>query len=188
MFGDRDFHPNINADDADLGGVAASVAVSRGVLATETRWYGEMKLEMAAGDFEYTRGMLEGSVSLPLPATLLVSFTASAGASGGRLPVQRMWILGGSRSLRGQTAGAMSGDAFWMTQTELATVNVFARPILFFDAAWAGDRHDFSKPGRIGSGAGLGISMFDGTLRFDLARGIFPGTGWRGMLYLQDRY
>ena len=107
--------------------------------------------------------------------------------SGGTLPVQRNWFLGGSRSLRGQRAGVMVGNAFWMTQAELGTINVFARPALFFDAGWAGHRDDFSSPGRIGTGAGIGGSFFDGSLRFDLARGIHPGTGWRGSLYLQAR-
>jgi hypothetical protein len=32
--------------------------------------------------------------------------------------------------------------------------------------------------------AGLGVSLFDGLVRFDLARALKAGSGWRATLYL----
>ena len=187
-FGHHHFHSNLVADDADLVGAKAVFTVVRGEYAINPRLFGEAKFEMATGDFDYTRGMVEGIASLPfLKKSLLASLTVSGGASGGSLPLQRNWFLGGSRSVRGQAIGVMSGNSFWMSQAELGTVNVFARPVLFFDAGWAGHRDDFATPGRIATGAGIGGSFFDGSLRLDIARGIWPGTAWRGSLYLEAR-
>jgi hypothetical protein len=187
IFGERPFAPNFAADEGDMAGLSLLVSGSAGEVATELRLFGEVKLEAAFGDFDYTRGMFEAIVSHPLFGELLPSLTVSAGGSGGTLPAQRNWFLGGSRSARGQRAGAFVGDAFWMTQAELGTLNVFMRPALFFDAAWAGPRKNFSSPGRVATGAGLGFSFFDGSLRFDLAKGISHGKAVRGTLYFEAR-
>jgi hypothetical protein len=186
-FGDRDFAANISATDGEVAGAEARIAAFRGTEPSDWRLFGEIRVEGAVGDFDYSRAMLEGTVSHPLIGPFMGSVTVSAGASGGGMPVQRLWYLGGSRSLRGQKAGVVAGDAFWMTQLELGTVNVFARPVIFFDAGWAGSRESFSEPGRVPSGAGFGGSFFDGSLRLDVARGIFPSTAWRGMLYIEAR-
>jgi hypothetical protein len=187
IFGERQFGPNFAAERGDMAGLSLLMNSSLGEVATELRLFGEVKLEAAFGDFDYSRGMFEGIVSYPLFGAILPSLTVSAGTSGGTLPAQRNWFLGGSRSARGQRAGALVGDAFWMTQAELGTLNVFMRPAIFFDAAWAGSRDNFSSPGRVVTGAGLGLSFFDGSLRFDLSRGISHGKAVRGALYFEAR-
>ena len=53
---------------------------------------------------------------------------------------------------------------------------------------WAGDRRDWAKPGRPLSGVGLGTSVLDGLIRFDLARGLFPRRQWRADLYLEAKF
>jgi hypothetical protein len=187
VFRERDFQANIVARDGDVGGMMARVSTRRGELPTELRLFGELEIEAAFGGFDYGRVIGEGIVSAPVNRTFFASLSAAAGTSGGSLPPQRSFFIGGSRSARGQRSGVMLGDAFWMTQVELGTVNVFARPVLFFDAAWAGARDSLMQPGRIATGAGIGASFFDGSLRLDVARGIRPGKAVRGSLYLQAR-
>jgi hypothetical protein len=65
---------------------------------------------------------------------------------------------------------------------------VAARTVLFGDVGWAGDRRNWSTPGRPLSGAGVGYSMLDGLIRFDLARGLFPAKQWRADLYLEAKF
>jgi hypothetical protein len=187
IFGKRRFPPNIDAVEGDVAGIAARVSRRRGELPSEFRTFGEIEIEAAFGAFDYGRAIAEGVVSVPLNRTVFTMFAAAIGSSGGSLPVQRAYFIGGSRSARGQRAGVMAGDAFWMTQLELATINVFARPVIFFDAAWAGARESLGQPGRVATGAGVGFSMFDGSLRLDIAKGIRPGRAVRGSLYLEAR-
>jgi outer membrane protein assembly factor BamA len=59
-------------------------------------------------------------VTLPtgLPKSLAV--TIAGGTSAGHMPVQRHWFLGGTQTIRGQSADtAQSGNAFWMTRLEV---------------------------------------------------------------------
>jgi hemolysin activation/secretion protein len=62
------------------------------------------------------------------------------------------------------------------------------RPTLFYDVGWAGDRDQWRHPGTVGSGAGAGLSILDGMMRVDLARGFQPERQWRLDLYLEARF
>jgi hypothetical protein len=62
------------------------------------------------------------------------------------------------------------------------------RPSLFYDLGWAGDRRDWRSPGRPLSGAGVGLSVFDGLLRLDVAKGLRPNRGVRVDLTLEARF
>jgi hypothetical protein len=53
---------------------------------------------------------------------------------------------------------------------------------------WAGDRRDFSKPGRPLSGYGVGISFLDGLVRADLSRGAWPQKRTRFDLIVEARF
>ena len=79
------------------------------------------------------------------------------------------------------------GDAFWLVRTETA-VGRAARLALFYDVGWAGARANFTRPGRPLSGAGIGLGLFDGLIRLDVARGIWPERSWRTDLYLGARF
>ena len=106
----------------------------------------------------------------------------------GTVPLQRQFYLGGLRSVRGQTALTESGDAFWLTRAELGSNFSVARPVIFADIGWAGDRRNFSSPGRPMSGVGTGASFVDGLFRVDLSRGLFPARQWRLDFSLEARF
>ncbi len=182
------FDENIDANGGYFAGIAAERHGSRGLDPNGFRMFGGVRAEAATGETSYLRGMFDATLSTGITRRIDGALTLAAGASGGELPVQRLWYLGGSRSVRGQAGGAARGDAFWMGRVEIGSSVAGARPVVFYDLGWAGDRRDFSEPGRPISGAGVGASFLDGLVRFDLARGIYPEKKIRANLYLEARF
>jgi hypothetical protein len=187
-FGGDGFEDNIDARYGNIVGAAAEKHASYGLDPHGLRMFGSVKGEAAAGSFDFVRGMAEGTVSHGLTSRIDGALTLGGGYSGGSVPAQRLWYLGGSQSVRGQAAGAQFGDAFWMTRAELGGSFVGARPVVFYDVGWAGTRKNFEHPGRPMSGAGVGASFLDGLVRFDVARGIYPEKKIRANLYVEARF
>jgi hypothetical protein len=139
-------------------------------------------------------GRLAGEATLSrLFGRLGASLTGAAGSSIGDLPIQRAFYIGGLHTVRGQfarpdPATGHVGEAFWLGRTELGVNFTAVRPVIFYDVGWSGRRGDFANPGRPMSGAGAGVSILDGLLRFDLARGIWPEQRWRADVQLGARF
>jgi hypothetical protein len=148
----------------------------------------DVRAEAEGGDFSFARGLFDATLSHGLGKHLAASLTASSGYSGGTVPVQRLFYLGGLQTVRGQTALTASGNAYWLTRAELGFGGVSARTVVFGDVGWAGDRRNWSTPGRPLSGVGVGYSMLDGLIRFDVARGLFPAKQWRADVYLEAKF
>ena len=180
--------PNIQAARAGEAGGVLSLHDDFGLDPTGWRVGVGASLEGAGGTFDYGRGSLDASVTRGLGESLAASMTASAGTSLGTVPPQRLWYLGGTQTVRGQIMGAQAGNAYWFTRTEVAYGLVSIRPTVFFDIGWAGPRDAWSSPGRLISGAGVGVSLLDGLLHVDLAHGVQPSRSWRGAMYLDARY
>lgn len=181
--------PNIAAREGVATGAATSWQFSRGLDPRAWRLAGDWRAEGAFGDFDYARTALDATLSRGLGRRVEAALTGAAGWSGGALPPQRLWYLGGAQTVRGQVAGTQSGDAFWLGRLEVARSWPIMRPVLFGDVGWAGARDRmFDGPGRVMSGAGVGASFLDGLMRVDLARGIRPREMWRMDLYLEARF
>lgn len=187
-FGGKGFDENIDATNGNIVGLGLERHGTHGLDPHGLRTFAGVRLEGAAGDFDYTRGMFDATVSHGLGPRLDGAITVGAGTSGGSVPVQRLWYLGGTQTVRGQRAGAAIGDAYWLTRFELGSSFVGARPVIFGDIGWAGRRDDWKNPGRPLSGAGVGASFMDGLVRFDLARGIYPEKKIRVNLYVDARF
>jgi hypothetical protein len=86
---------------------------------------------------------------------------------------QTAFRLGGLGTVRGHDYGARRGQAFWSAQLDVAPVAGRLRPVLFLDAGQAGGPESLLS-GRVLAGAGVGLSMFSGLLRFDLSRAVAP--------------
>ena len=179
---------NINAVNGTIVGLAVAHHSSHGLDPHGFRALTDVKLEGAAGTFDYSRGSLQTTLSRGLGRSLDGALTLGAGTSGGQVPIQKQFFLGGVQTVRGQRAGAAIGDAFWMSSLELGTRSVGIRKIVFGDLGWAGSRTDFSHPGRPLSGAGIGASFMDGLVRIDLAKGIYPEKSVRANLYVEARF
>ncbi len=185
---DTRFLENIAADKATIVGYEGSLSGSYGDDPAGWRATTLLRAELGTGTFDYTRGSVEATVSHTIGGKLVGALTASVGASGGTLPVQRLWYLGGPYTVHGQRTGTAVGDAYWFGRAELGWGTSKLRPIVFGDIGWAGDRHDWRSPGRPISGAGVGASVLDGLIRFDLSHGIHPDRGWRADMYLQGTF
>ncbi|MGH7477081.1 MAG: hypothetical protein ACRELD_12380 [Longimicrobiales bacterium] len=179
----RGFRPNLLAVRADQVGIAARLRVDRGLDATGWRGGVIGRLEAATGSYAYARPAVGVFAGLPLPFGVLAALEAEAGSSTGRLPPQRLWFLGGPATLRGYGGSAASGTAFWRARAELANAFPAARLALFTDLGWAGERAGFLRGSALNA-VGIGASVLDGVLRFDLARALDPPRGWRASLYL----
>ncbi len=81
--------------------------------------------------------------------------------------------LGGIGSVRGHDYGARRGQAFWSAQLDVTPLPGRLRPVLFVDAGQAGGAGSLFS-GRVLAGAGVGLSMFGGLLRFDISRAVSP--------------
>ena len=178
---------NIEAEEGILVGASLRSRGSRGLDPQGFRAHSDFRLEVAQGDEGYGRAAMDVTVSRGL-GRYAASVTGGGGASVGGVPVQRLWFLGGSQTVRGQRAGTAAGNAYWLGRAEVGTSFTLARPVVFYDVGWAGDRTAWRNPGQPVSGAGAGVSLMDGMVRFDLSRGIAPRQDVRFDMYLEARF
>jgi len=179
---------NIDAVNGKIVGLAVGHHSSFGLDPHGFRALTDIKLEGAAGTFDYSRGSVQTTLSHGLGRAVDGALTLGGGTSGGHLPIQKQFFLGGVQTVRGQRAGAAIGDSFWMTSAELGTGWPGFRKIVFGDLGWAGSRTNFAHPGRPLSGAGVGASFMDGLIRVDVAKGIYPEKSIRTNLYVEARF
>lgn len=198
------FMPNIAATPGWYSGIEARYRASRGLdprgfrIATDFR--GEVATPLTSGPFRtaevalmdssyFARGSAEATISKGLARRFDVALTLSGGTSLGDVPVQKLWYLGGTQTIRGLgPSPTQAGNAYWFTRTEFARPIAFTRVSLFGDIGWAGDRGKIDQTGRPLSGAGVGFSFLDGAARFDIARGIYPTKDLRVSFYLGARF
>lgn len=179
------FLPNIQADAGTYEGLSLVALRAWGSNPRGTRMSSLWRADGGTGVRDYGRGSLELTLSQGLGQRAEATLTASGGTSVGTLPTQRLWYLGGPQTVRGFGPGAMVGDAFWFGRFEITRGHPVARPSIFADVGWAGPRG--LQPAAVEpiSGIGLGLSVIDGLLRFDVAR---SSTGrFRADLYLNPR-
>ena len=180
---DREAEPVLAAEEGWVGGASALLRWQAGADPTGLVASGSLRGEAAAGDLAYRRGSATVALTHPLPLGLAGAVEVGAGVTGGDLPVQKAFFLGGPATLRGFDTAELRGTAFWLGRAEVGTGFAGARLALFGDAAWAGPREDFGTEGWAAS-AGVGASLLDGLLRFDVARALRGGSGWEVHLYL----
>lgn len=184
----REFSGNIEAERRTSIGASARVHHTLGWNPRGMRTFLDMRVEGAAGGAMYGRLAGDATFSRGIGDVLAASVTLSAGSSIGALPIQRQWFLGGSHTIRGQEPGAAVGDSYWMGRVELGGSRTGARPVVFYDMGWAGDRGEWGRTAVPVSGAGIGLSFLDGVARLDLAAGMRPSRGLQLRLYLDSRF
>src|SRR5207244_3373991 len=137
------------------------------------RTLSDVRLEAATGDSTYGRAAIDLTFSTPLAKKFVAALTVAGGTTVGHVPPQGRWFLGSPQTIRGESPDtAQSGTAFWMSRVELGRDLSAYRLVAFSDLGWVGDRAKFGNLVRPMSGAGIGMSMLDGLLRFDVARGL----------------
>jgi len=181
------FRPNVEASEGEFGGGQLRLRLEHGLDPTGWRVATDIRAEAATGRHDYTRIASDLNVSRGLFGVAALSVGGRAGTSGGTLTPQREWRLGGTSTVRGHRAGMQSGDAFWLARAELGRTGAAVRPLVFYDVGWAGSREAWNEGAKL-RGAGAGLSILDGLVRLDLARGIKPTTVWRAHLYVEARF
>jgi len=186
----RDTFPtNITATEGTFIGGGVHLVHNHGLDPRGFRTFSDLRAEAASGDSLYGRVAGELTMSTGTPFKTAVGLTLSTGSSIGALPAQRRWYLGGTQTVRGQSADiAQDGNAFWLTRLELGKDAPGHRSTLFGDLGWVGDRNHLKDVGRPMSGVGYGESLFDGIFRFDVAYGLHPRKQWKFDFYLEARF
>jgi hypothetical protein len=186
--GGAGFIPNIRAQDATVFGAGGQYHASFGLDPQGLRTTLDVRGEGGTGTFDYGRASAEATATHGLGSKLDGALTASVGGSVGSAPIQRFWFLGGVATVRGQEPGTQAGDAYWLGRVEIGRAFTDFRPTIFYDLGWAGARSGFAGSVRPISGAGIGVSAFDGLVRFDVAHGIQPNHALRADLYTSARF
>ncbi len=175
------FRPNITADGADQAGARLNVRFDKPVSRSLT-FGGDLSVEGATGDFDFGKGSAGLRAHFAPGGPVAVAVGASAGTSTGVIPSQSRFYVGGPANLRGYDGGVLSGSAYWTGRAEVANTFPAVRLTAFSDIGWAGPRAEFGH-GKPLLGAGMGLSVLDGLVRFDLSRGLRGPKGWRFDLY-----
>jgi hypothetical protein len=180
--GDHVFRPNIVADKNDALGGEGVYRWHYGLNPTGFRFGAELYGHGSAGTFDFARTALTLRFGIPLPGPFDAATEYAAGLSTDSLPIQHLWYIGSSSTLRGYSTGVMTGESFWRGRLELGYGLPAVRLVGFSDVGWAGRRGEF-RNGRPLLSAGAGVSLLDGVLRFDVARALRAPTGWGVSLY-----
>jgi hypothetical protein len=185
LLGRSDPPPNIEADEISIAGMRGRLRVQSGVDPESVITTGSVWGEVGVGDVEYARIAIGSTATFPLFGRLGGSIAWSAGTTFGEVPTQRLYFLAGTETVRSFEAGQIVGEAFWLARTELGVGYPLFRLVTFADFGSAGALEDLGSADPFVA-VGGGLSLLDGLLRADLARGVH-GAGplrWQFLLYL----
>lgn len=159
------FPPNPPVDEGTLGGASAQL---RGH--GSTAW--SITADLLGGGGRST-GRLFGDVRQAFGSGPGITVRLKAGAASEPAMPQALFRLGGLQTVRGFEYGTLRAPAFWAGQVDITPFEGRVHPVIFLDAGQASDvSGPFSSSGLVGAGAGL--SLFSGLIRFDFSRPISP--------------
>ena len=179
---------NIVAETGEIAGGSGEWHASYGLDPRSWTVATDLRAEAAGGSFNFARGLADITVARPLFWKLSFGQTMSVGTATDGVPLQREFYVGGLRTVRGQLAGTRIGNTYWLSRSEIGYGSSASKRTVFLDLGWAGNRADFTRPGRPISGYGTGTSFVDGLFRIDVSRGIYPRKGTRIDLSLGARF
>ncbi len=185
LLGRADPPPNIKADEITIAGLSGRLRTQGGVDPRRLITTGSVWGEVGVGDVEYARIAIGATATRPLFWRLAGSLEWSVGSTFGEVPVQRLYYVAGPQTVRSFEADQITGEAFWLARTELALGYPGVRLVAFGDFGSAGVRSEFGMTDP-SIAVGGGLSLLDGLLRADLARGVHgPGPlRWQLLLYM----
>jgi hypothetical protein len=166
--GTGEFPPNPPVADGTYGGLWARLDRYG-----RRRW--SITADLQAGEGTST-GRLYGRIRQGIGGRRGITLEVKAGfATAPTLP-QSLFRLGGITTVRGFDYGARRGQAFWAARLDITPFRGRLRPVVFADAGQAARAEDlFSSQALMG--AGVGLSLFRGVLRFDLSHAVSPDIG-----------
>lgn len=177
------YRPNLVAEEGWEHGVAIDVNPWWGTDPRLVQGGIDILAQAGTGVADYARTSLVGRLVFPLGSDLRFAVEAGGGAAVGAPTPQRLWHVGGTRTLRGYPPRVASGDAFGRARAELARTFSFGSVSLFSDYAWAGSRDELDLSNGLHS-VGIGVSLLDGLIRLDGAHGLVRPRDFRLEFYL----
>ena len=181
------FRPNVTAEEGWEHALQVRLAPSWGTDPTGVQAGLEMTGAVAIGDLEHQRASLAGRLALPLPADWRLGLGAGGGLATEGMTPQRAFAVGGPTSLRGYAPRALVGPCAAHGRIELQRSFSFGGLAAFSDAAWAGTCAAL-RPSAVLRSVGLGLSLVDGLIRIDLARGLDGPRATRLDVYLDGPF
>jgi hypothetical protein len=178
--------PNVEALRGEQVGATLRLRAARGLDPEGPRLGAELELHGEVGDHRFARPALRVRASTQLLPRVTLGAEGATGVGLGEVPPQRMWQLGGAETLRGHDFGAARGDAFWLARGEVGYGLPFLRFLVFGDVGDAGPTQELPRGAPLRS-AGLGLGLFDGMIRAELARAVETGA-WRAYLRLNGAF
>jgi hypothetical protein len=166
--GDGLFPPNPPVDEGTFAGGSARVAHTAGV-----HW--SMTADVLGGEGR-TTGRLFGDLRRSVGGDQGATLRVKAGIATSPTLQQSQFRLGGLATVRGFEYGARRGQAFWAAQLDVSPLKGRLRPVVFVDAGQAARPEDLFSSEAL-AGAGVGLSVFNGAIRFDLSHPLTPDTG-----------
>ena len=159
------FPPNPPVGEGTFGGASAQLR-----RVGPTRW--AVTADVLAGSGQ-TTGRVFGDVLRSLGSGLGLTVRLKAGVASAPTLPQAFFRLGGLSTIRGFEYGALRAPAFWAGQVDITPFGGRVRPVAFLDAGQAARiSRLFSSTALVGGG--IGLSLFQGLIRFDLSRPISP--------------
>jgi hypothetical protein len=166
--GDGVFAPNPAVDPGTYG--AASVRLTQ-----VGTWRWALTADVL-GNADHTTGRVFGDLRVDAGDGLGATLRLKAGIATAPTLGQSLFRLGGQQTVRGFDYGARRGQAFWAAQLDVAPFRGRLRPVAFVDAGQSAAASDLFSSTAL-AGAGVGLSMYGGALRFDLSHPLTPDTG-----------
>jgi hypothetical protein len=166
--GDGEFPPNAPVNPGTYGG--ASVRLTH-----VGAWRWGLTADVL-GNADHTTGRLFGDLRADAGDGFGATLRLKAGIATSPTLQQSLFRLGGQQTVRGFDYGTRRGQAFWAAQLDLAPLRGRLRPVAFVDAGQAADGSDLFSSTAL-AGAGVGLSMYNGALRFDLSHRLTPDAG-----------
>jgi len=186
LFTSRPLRPVRPTDPGDLVAIDGTLelGLGRGLGAS---WEAKFQIETATtaiGDFGFTRGTIRLRAERDgFDSGWAWSSDLLLGLSGGDLPAQRLFLLGGRGTLPGYTFRPWGGDrvALWRGEVSRSVLGPWVRIRALAAAGWtdlgsvggsAAARFGATETGGIRTSAGLGLGLIYDLVRLDLMRGL----------------
>jgi hypothetical protein len=151
------------------------------------RFFMGSHLEGAVGSLDYLRVRANGGMTVPLGDGWGSAVELAAGWGSSRLPLQRSFFPGGPEGYRGGRVGERLGKSFWLMRAEVGRGLPGARVVAFGDMLRL-DPFGTGSPSGADMAAGVGLSLLDGLVRFDVGRRVSGAGPWRVHAYLDGLF
>ena len=174
---DKSFRPNLLAEDRWDIGASLVIASQWGTDPTRLR---QRLTASGLATVDYWRASFGFESAFPLRGRTNLTLGAETGGAGGTLPPQRLWYLGGPRTLRGYAPLSLAGTRFYRGSVSLDRAFPFGRLLVFADGGWAGGL----GPGDSLASVGAGVAIVDDIVRVDVARQLESPRNYRLDVYL----